>query len=438
MKKGAFHNSLLTITRQVLSIGFGILSTMIIARSLGAEGQGQYTLAILLPTILYTFFNAGLSTSTVFFVGKKKYSDEEIYSTNLFTSLILSLFSILIGILIVFFFKDFLFENISAKLMLYVLMILPILFIQKNLPTIFQGKEEFEKFNIIVILNQFGLLVFSLLFVWFLGWGILGAIVSFAAAQLLMLIVTFYFLKKSYNLFWPKKYSITYLRESFYFGIKGHFSNVLTFLNYRLDMFLIAYFLDDASVGIYSIAVLLSERIWMVSQSVSAVLFARVANLNDDGSKNKFTSLASRNTLFISVLGGLFLAVFSHWLIVLLFGEEYMQSVVPFLILIPGVVIFSMGRVLANDFTGRGQPEINTYIAIVIAITNLLLNLWLIPAYGIKGAALATSCAYVLDVIIKSIVFSVKNKVLFSDFIILKRSDIQLYKNKLVLILKKG
>ena len=38
MKKGVFHNSVLTLIRQVLSIGFGLLATMIIARVLGAEG----------------------------------------------------------------------------------------------------------------------------------------------------------------------------------------------------------------------------------------------------------------------------------------------------------------------------------------------------------------------------------------------------------------
>ncbi|MBL6663206.1 MAG: flippase [Flavobacteriales bacterium] len=437
MNRGVFYNSALTIIRQVLSIGFGILATMIIARTLGAEGQGQYTLAILLPTLLYTFFNSGLSTSTVFYVAKKKYSDIDIYSTNLLTSFLLSIFSILVGIFVVFFYKDYFFENISQQLLLYSLLILPILFAQKNLPTIFQGKEEFKKFNFIVLLNQFGLLIFSIFFVWVLKLGVIGAILSFASAQLLMLIVTFYFLNQSYGLLWPKKYSLTYLKDSFYFGIKGHFSNVLTFLNYRLDMFLIAYFMDNSAVGLYSIAVILSERIWTVSQSVSTVLFARISNLNDDVSKNKFTSLAARNTLFISLIGGSVLALLSHWIIIILFGENFSESILPFLYLIPGVIIFSLGRVLANDFIGRGYPEINTYIAIVIAFTNLILNVWLIPLYGINGAAIATSISYTFDVIIKSIVFSKKNTVPYYDFIIMKISDFELYKNKVTIFFKK-
>ena len=71
----------------------------LIARLLGPEKQGQYTLIILLPTILYTFLNSGISISTVYFVGIKKYSDQEIYFTNLFFSLALSFFSMVIGLL---------------------------------------------------------------------------------------------------------------------------------------------------------------------------------------------------------------------------------------------------------------------------------------------------------------------------------------------------
>jgi O-antigen/teichoic acid export membrane protein len=230
---------------------------------------------------------------------------------------------------------------------------------------------------------------------------------------------------------------MNYAKDSFIFGLKGHISNVLSFINYRIDIFIIAYFLDDIAVGLYSVAVLISERIWLVSQSVSSVLFARVANLSDDVERNKFTSLASRNTLLITFVGGLILALVSHWFINLFFGESYSQSVIPFLYLIPGVVIFSMSKVLANDFIGRGYPEINTYIAFVTALCNLGLNFWLIPKYGIKGAAIATTSSYLLDALMKSCYFSFKNNISFSEFYIIKLSDLTLYKKQINKYLKR-
>ena len=71
-QKSVFYNSLLTIVRQVLSIVFGFIAMILIARVLGKEGQGQYTLAILLPSLLFTLMNSGMPVSTVFFHWSKK------------------------------------------------------------------------------------------------------------------------------------------------------------------------------------------------------------------------------------------------------------------------------------------------------------------------------------------------------------------------------
>ena len=202
-------------------------------------------------------------------------------------------------------------------------------------------------------------------------------------------------------------------------------------------MFFIAYYFDDISVGIYSVAVLLVERVWIVSESVSTVLYARVANIKSNIERNKFTSLAARNTIFISILVGILISFFANLIIVKFFGDDFKQSVIPFILMIPGIVIFTMSKVLANDFVGRGKPEINTYIASITAITNIILNFILIPYYGIKGAACATTISYILDALLKSTYFSIKNKIPFREFYVIKIIDFKLYKNGILNYLKK-
>jgi O-antigen/teichoic acid export membrane protein len=413
LKKSVFYNSSITIVRQILSLIIGLFAITIIARMLGPEKQGQYTLAILLPTILYTFFNSGLSISTVYFIGQNKYSDSEVFHSNFFISILLSLISISVGLIIVYFLSDYFFANISFKLLLYVLMIIPLIFIQKILQSFLHSKENFSKLNLVVILNQLGLLFFSLLFIWLLNLSVLGAVLSFACTQLLMAIVSYFIIKKEYNLAFSLNFSASYLKESLVFGLKGHASNILTFLSYRVDVFLIAYFIDDVSVGIYSIAVLLVERVWLIPQAVSSVLFARISNLKTDLEKTNFTAFASRNTLFLTSISGIVLAIFSPWLIGILFGAEFNQSVTPFIYMIPGVILFSLSKILANDFVGRGFPQVNSYIALVVALVNIVLNIVLIPDFGLKGAAIATSICYGIDAIIKVIYFSQYNKISF-------------------------
>jgi O-antigen/teichoic acid export membrane protein len=386
LKKSVFYNSSITVIRQIFSLIIGLIAMTLIARILGPEKQGQYTLAILLPTTLFTFFNSGISISTVYFVGQKKYSDSQIYFSNFFSSLLLSLLSILFGLFVVVFLSDYFFANIPVQLLLYTLLLIPLIYLQKILQSFLHSKEDFSNLNFVVILNQLGLLVFSILFVWYLNLSVLGAVISFACTQLLMVFVSFFIIRKKYDLGFSLNASLPYVKESLIFGLKGHLSNVLTFLSYRVDVFLIAYFYDDVKVGIYSIAVLLVERIWLIPQAVSSVLFARVSNLDTDLEKTNFTAFASRNTLFLTFVFGITLAFFSSWIINFLFGDNFTDSIIPFLYMIPGVILFSLSKVLANDFVGRGFPEINSYVALFVSVLNVILNIILIPKLGVKGA----------------------------------------------------
>ena len=94
---------------------------------------------------------------------------------------------------------------------------LAFLFLNKNLQVIFQGKEQFEKFNIVVILNQVGLLFFSSLFLLALNLDLFGALLAFVLTQVLMLFLVFYYLQSEYNLkFTSGNLSLDYLKAMFY------------------------------------------------------------------------------------------------------------------------------------------------------------------------------------------------------------------------------
>ena len=438
MGKSVVYNSVLTILRQVIGIVIGMLSAMIIARMLGADGQGKYALIILLPNMFYTLFNIGLPASTVYYIGQKKYLLEDVFKTNLLIAVILSVVTGLLSCLFVYFYQDVFYEQIEWSILAISLISLPFIFLNKNMQVIFQGKEEFEKFNLIVILNQLGVFVFCIVFLIVLGWGLLGAVAAFVSSQLLIFLALFYFLKQEFNLsLLSGRFSKSYFRNSFSYGLKGHISNILAFINYRVDLFIIAYFLNDVSVGLYSVAVTVVERIWVVSQSVSTVLFARVSNLSTDIERAKFTAIVARNVLFISLIGGVLLYCLGGWIINFLFGAEFVDAVGPFILLIPGVVLLSFARILSNFFSGIGKPEINTYVASFTTVLNIGMNIYLVPKFGVAGAAIATSITYASNMLIKTTIFGIMNKMSFLEFLLVRPTDLNLYKKYINKALKK-
>jgi O-antigen/teichoic acid export membrane protein len=210
------------------------------------------------------------------------------------------------------------------------------------------------------------------------------------------------------------------------FGIKGYLANLMAFLNYRLDMFLVAYFLTPMDVGYYSLAVGLAELLWYIPNSVSTILFPRVSS-SDKKQANKFTPVISRHTLFVVSLIALGLLIFGRLMIKVVYGAEYLPSVKPLLILLPGIVALSLSKVCSSYILGRGRPIIAAYTSLVVVGVNISLNLLLIPKWGIAGAAFASTVSYSVGTCIKLIVFLKMSENSLLNTLIIKKQDIETY-----------
>ena len=105
-----------------------------------------------------------------------------------------------------------------------------------------------------------------------------------------------------------------------------------------------------------------------------------------------------------------------------------MGAFIPFFILLPGVIAGAGARIVSNDIAARGKPELNMYTAILTVSINIISNIVFIPIYGLKGAALATTLSYFLNLIIKLIIYWKETGVVFTEVIFIKLNDIKLVK----------
>lgn len=431
-------NTIMTLSRQISSILLGLLSTIIIARVLGPEGNGMYQLIVLLPTTLNTLLNLGFGTSSIYYIGQKKYELNDIIKTNSVTGFFISITAIIIGFIIVLFFSNELFEGVPRAYLYLILAILPLLLINDFYLMIFQGVQDFKSYNSLALIRQIIQLISLTIFLIFFNTGLVGTVAAFSFGVISQFLITLYLLKNRLKISILKgKFSKNYFKKAFSFGIKAHFSNVLSFLNYRADMYIISFFLNPAAVGLYGVAVNISERLWIVSQSISSVLYPAISSSNSIENKNRLTSTISRNVFFFSVLGGIVFYFISDFVIKLLFGPEYNESSTILKILLPGIILFSVDRILSNDLAGRGKPELNMYTSIFTVISNILLNILLIPIIGISGAAISTSITYTLSTIIKMKLFKNHTGIKYSKFVLLQREDFLLYKELLKKVRRK-
>ncbi len=254
--------------------------------------------------------------------------------------------------------------------------------------------------------------------------GLLGAVLSYILSVVVTVLFLVFLVRQSAKLYFD--FNKKLIKDSVTYGGKVYIANSISFLNYRFDMFLIAFFLNPAAVGIYSIAVALSERIFVIPHSFSTVLVPKISS-SSELDANQFTPKVIRHTLFIVIILSLVLFIVAKYLILLFFGSDFMGSVLPLIILLPGIIAFAIGGVIASYLSGRGRPEFAAYSSSACLVVNLILNIILIPRIGIAGAAVASSIGYIVDTLIVLVAFIKMSGQSLKDTLIIKRDDIDDY-----------
>jgi O-antigen/teichoic acid export membrane protein len=395
MGKFSTGTAITTITG-VLNLSFGVLTSVILARLLGPEGKGIYTLATLLPFLIVTFGNLGIGSATVYYVARGDFRRQVILGNNVLLSLVIGSAGLFLGLIVILFFRQNVFPGVAPGYLFLALALVPAEIFFSYIRYVLLGAQRIKEFNYVQIAHSVFLLGFIAAALLGLKAGVTGALVAGLLTWLLVDALVFR---------WARDVAggieltpdASYMKRATTYGLQAHLSNILGFLNYRVDMFLVNGFLGPVAVGLYSVGVGLVEKLWMISQAASTVLFPRVAAETEEQRRKEFTPLVARTVLWTTMLGALALALLSRWIVLLLYSDAFLPAVGVLQALLVGIVALSAGRVLSNDISGRGRPGLNIYIGAVAVATNVVLNILWIPRYGIVGAAWASTVSYTVS-----------------------------------------
>lgn len=413
-----------------IQILLGLLNSILIARYFGPEGRGIYILAMMLPSILILLTDVGIGSATVFYSAKKAYSLKELLGANILFSILISSIAAILGILSIIFLKNTIFKGLSTAHLFLALMQLPFGIGTSFLISILIGLNKIKLYSICRVSTTLALFLSLLIILIFKKNSIELLIASQSLAYLIGFLLTLYFSKiEAGGIIFT--YNSNLYNKLIIYGLKNYFNNVFSYIQYKMDILVINIYLDPLKVGLYSLAVSLTEQIWVISDSVSTLVFPRTASEKDENQLKNFTPLVMRNLIFIVSLISVFLFIIGDNLIITLFSYRFFASIEPFKVLLFGVIMISGWRILASDLYGRGMPHINSLVVVIVTIFNILLYFLLIPKYGINGAAWATVITYTLAFISGSIIYCKISKNKIIDLLIIKKTDILIYQTLL-------
>ncbi len=404
-------------------VGMSLIN-ILIARSLGASGKGAIALAMLIANIIFVFSSFGVHQANNYFRGRRNHSPSALYTNAIIFSILISLVAGGIFLLVYPMLADRFFSGLPVRFILLALTILPFLHIQSSFTNFLLIEKKLRYYNAVSILKVVVQVVLVYVFLFPLQLGTYSVVAAWIVAQAFLGILTVYKTWRAQDA--KLLFHFALLKETFLFGLRGYFGNFIYFINQRLDLIMVSFFLPLADVGVYSVASALSEILLQLPGSVTTILFPRVAATTDEDS-NQFTPRIFRNMIVIMILLGLGLAVFGHLVISFFFGPEFERGITPLYVMIPGVAFIGAATVLGNDLSARGRLEVHSYIAGIGLVLDVVLNILLIPHFGLLGAALGSTLSYTLIALALIVAFRVITKVSFRDMLILKKSDLVYY-----------
>lgn len=160
-----------------------------------------------------------------------------------------------------------------------------------------------------------------------------------------------------------------------------------------VDVGLIGLFLTQSAVGVYEYAWQITIPVALVYETTTTTLFPEISRWHSSKSTEEITRVMSQAMtvgLFVSVPAFFGALVLSEQLLEIVYGPAYVAGASVLVILLGEKIIGSFQSVMNITLRGIDQPREAALVTIFTITTNLCLNIFMIPRYGIAGAAVAT------------------------------------------------
>lgn len=241
-------------------------------------------------------------------------------------------------------------------------------------------------------------------FVILLDWSIKGALFARVLSFSLTLIVLLIFVRMLYPVVFSSRVKAEYsFKEVLTFSLAASWAGVLAGLSGWTDRVLIGYYLPAAEVGIYQAASQVMMIFSIISMTINTIVSPMIANLHSAGENSQLDALlkvSTRWVLYTSIPIILVIVLSSRDVMGFIFGTEYITGATPLVILsVGGMIRVGMGAIgMVMIMTGHQNPWL--LISLFMFLLNISLNLYLIPRYGLTGAALGSSVSSVIPAVI--------------------------------------
>jgi O-antigen/teichoic acid export membrane protein len=397
-------NTAVGLATNAVVFALGIVLSVVLTRSLGVELRGVYALLVITNTLLTNVTNLSVGVPCSTLLARGRYTLAEINTAALSLTAMLGLVAIAGTTLVYPLLQSNVFLGVPYEYLLVALLLVPLTMYQGFWNSMMIGVNRVVTMNKFSLALNLGNTLLMLLLVGALQLGIRGFLVAWLISGVAGLAGALLVLARSQAFAWPPRRRT--MRDLLNFGIRVHGMAIAHHIFLRFDTFVVKVLVGTTGLGLYSLSFSLAEKLWAVHDSIVAASLSKIAGmpLQDAG---VVTAKVARGTVVIMLILAVPLAIVSPWLIPFLYGEDFAPSVLPFVILLGGVVSFAVMMVVNSYILGQMErPGLLSITAWLQLLVSVPLYVIMISVAGIVGAAIASTVTYFLAMLVTLFIFS--------------------------------
>lgn len=401
--------SIITLLGSIILRLGGFIYRFILSRLLSTTGYGLVGLTLPFQNIFIIGASGGVPPAIAKYVSQyKAIDDKEMVHRVSVTGMKMMIFMAIIASIIMFLISEpiaiGMWNKPEALLPLrLVSIIVPFSVLVGAFRGVFQGFYQMKNIFYSKFIEQiFTIIMASSLVI--IGWYAAGAVLGTALGFLVSLLGTYYLFKRDVkDAYLDEKFpkisfreELKLMKEIFKFSIPVVISGIAEIFLYDTGTFFIGMFLPAFFAGFYTNASAIARIPLMVANSVSISILPATSeadSLEDKELLKMYMHQSYRYTTVTSLPVSAFIMVYAVPLMILLFGSEYAKGSEALWILVGGMFFFSVYLIACSMCQGLGKPTFPMYSLIVGALVNVVLSFILIPLYDITGAAIGTTVA---------------------------------------------
>lgn len=383
---------------------------ILIARSFDPEVYGLFALALMVVSIALMIAGIGLPDGLLrylaFYRGKKRYRQisylfRSAFAATLMTSLIIAILLYMLA------------ETISLRIFHNSLLIPFIRFFSITIPfsvlasILLSTLLAFEKVAWNSFLNNFlqnFVKVMLLVIFIFLGLKIDAVIISYVMSAVLLFVAAYFVTRRLVPIVYRRqslaaKEKSKVIREVLAYSWPIIFLGAIYTLFNWTDSFVIGYFMTARDVGFYNAAFTLLALFGIAPEIFKQLFFPLIVKEFSRKNMLMIRELSQQVSKWIFILNvPLFLMFFTFpgVIINVVFGKEYLAAEGVLRILAVGGLLSSLSAMLTNLLSMKGKSRLILANTIFISLLDLVMNIILVPKYGLYGAAVSTTFNLIL------------------------------------------